>query len=93
MMMAARPSQFTPTVSAIFSWETDLFQNRENVFVPRMRTWMDVIYDLWQCVHLAGHHVGDVGVDAGVEGSAQGRISHDALKIVSFSISVDLKQL
>ena len=54
---------------------------------------MDVIYDLWQCVHLAGHHVGDVGVDAGVEGSAQGRISHDALKIVSFSISVDLKQL
>ena len=49
-----------------------------------MRTWMDVIYDLWQCVHLAGHHVGDVGVDAGVEGSAQGRISHDALKIVSF---------
>ena len=61
----------------------DLFQNRENFLFQEWEPgWM------WSMisgnVHLAGHHVGDVGVDAGVEGSAQGRISHDALKIVSF---------
>ena len=49
MMMAARPSQFTPTVSAIFSWKRRSFSKQRKLFVPRMRTWMDVIYDLWQC--------------------------------------------